>query len=199
MEVSPGAAGSNDASIIREKMAFTFGSNRMSLSASLPTTVTRPDGCTARFISRFISPLAYVAHPPAMAWASFDAPGWLRWAGVGLGGVVIASVHWVLGNLGRNVSETVLTKESHELVTSGPYRWIRHPLYTTGIALFVALGLIAANWFILLWAAAALVAIRLAVIPREERELRARFGRAYDDLVSRTGAMWPRAGINREK
>ena len=125
--------------------------------------------------------------------------GWMRWAGVGLGVVVIASVHWVLGNLGRNVSETVLTKESHELVTSGPYRWIRHPLYTTGIALFVALGLIAANWFILLWAAAALVAIRLAVIPREERELRARFGRAYDDLVSRTGAMWPRAGINREK
>ena len=108
----------------------------------------------------FISPLAYVAHPPAMAWASFDAPGWLRWAGVGLGVVVIASVHWVLGNLGRNVSETVLTKESHELVTSGPYRWIRHPLYTTGIALFVALGLIAANWFILLCAAAALVGIR---------------------------------------
>jgi hypothetical protein len=65
-----------------------------------------------------------------------------------------------LGNLGRNVSETVLTKESHELVTSGPYRWIRHPLYTTGIALFVALGLIAANWFILLCAAAALVGIR---------------------------------------
>ena len=107
----------------------------------------------------FISPLAYVAHPPVMAWASFDAPGWLR---------------WVLSNLGRNVSETVLTKESHELVTSGPYRWIRHPLYTTGIALFVALGLIAANWFILLCAAAALVGIRLAVIPREERELRAR-------------------------
>ncbi|HMJ84494.1 MAG TPA: isoprenylcysteine carboxylmethyltransferase family protein [Vicinamibacterales bacterium] len=147
----------------------------------------------------FISPLAYVAHPPVMAWASFEAPGWLRWAGVGLGVVVIASVHWVLSNLGRNVSETVLTKESHELVTSGPYRWIRHPLYTTGIALFVALGLIAANWFILLCAAAALVGIRLAVIPREERALRARFGAAYDDLVSRTGAMWPRAGASREK
>jgi protein-S-isoprenylcysteine O-methyltransferase Ste14 len=148
----------------------------------------------------FISPLAYVAHPPAMAWASFDAPGWLRWAGRRSRG----RRHRVraLGPqaiLAATVSETVLTKESHELVTSGPYRWIRHPLYTTGIALFVALGLIAANWFILLCAAAALVAIRLAVIPREERELRARFGRAYDDLVSRTGAMWPRAGINREK
>ena len=145
-----------------------------------------------------ISPLAYVAHPPAMAWASFDAPDWLRWTGVTLGVVVIASVHWVLGNLGRNVSETVLTKESHELVTTGPYRWIRHPLYTTGIALFLALGLIAANWFILLCAAAALVGILVIVIPREERELRARFGTAYDELVGRTGAMWPRIGGGRE-
>jgi protein-S-isoprenylcysteine O-methyltransferase Ste14 len=140
----------------------------------------------------FIGPLAYVAHPPAMAWASFDAPGWLRWTGVMLGLAVIASVHWVLNNLGRNVSETVLTKQSHELVTSGPYRWIRHPLYTTGVALFLALGLIAANWFILLCAAVALVGIRAGVIPREERELRARFGPAYDVLASRTGAMWPR-------
>jgi protein-S-isoprenylcysteine O-methyltransferase Ste14 len=145
-----------------------------------------------------ISPLAYVAHPPAMAWASFAAPEWLRWTGVALGVAVVASVHWVLSNLGRNVSETVLTKESHELVVTGPYRWIRHPLYTTGTALFLALGLIAANWFILLCAAAALAGILLVVIPREERELRARFGAAYDDLVSRTGAMWPRLGGTRE-
>jgi protein-S-isoprenylcysteine O-methyltransferase Ste14 len=39
---------------------------------------------------------------------------------------------WVFSALGRNVSETVLTKGDHELVTAGPYRWIRHPLYTTG-------------------------------------------------------------------
>ena len=89
-------------------------------------------------------------------------------------------------------AKPLLTKADHELVTSGPYQWIRHPLYTTGIALFLALGLIAANWFILLCATVALVAIRLAVIPREERALCERFGAGYKQYMSRTGAMWPK-------
>src|SRR5262245_64004213 len=80
--------------------------------------------------------LLSVLNPGWMAWSSFDAPGWLRWTGVGLGACVVPSVHWVLNALGSNVSETILTKDRHELVTAaGPYRWIRHPLYTTGIAL----------------------------------------------------------------
>jgi protein-S-isoprenylcysteine O-methyltransferase Ste14 len=127
-----------------------------------------------------------------MAWSAFDAPLSLRWSGVALGLMVLCSVHWVLSNLGRNVSETVLTKADHELVTSGPYQWIRHPLYTTGIGLFIALGLVAANWFILLCAAIAWLGIRLAVIPREERALCERFGTAYERYMSRTGAMWPK-------
>ena len=142
----------------------------------------------------FGGPLVYVINPSWMAWSSFDAPLWLRWAGVTLGLCVLCSVHWVLRNLGRNVSETVLTKIDHEMVTSGPYRWIRHPLYTTGILLFLALGLIAANWFILLSAAVALVGIRTVVIPREERALCARFGAGYEQYIARTGAMWPRYG-----
>jgi protein-S-isoprenylcysteine O-methyltransferase Ste14 len=142
----------------------------------------------------FGAPILYILNPRWMAWASFEAPLWLRWLGVGLGICVVLLVHWVLGTLGRNVSETVLTKPQHELVTGGPYRWIRHPLYTTGITLFVALGLIAANWFILLFALLALLAIRLVVVPLEERELLARFGAEYEHYRRCTGAMWPRLG-----
>ena len=140
----------------------------------------------------FGGPFLYFINPSWMAWSSFDAPLWLRWAGVALGVLVLCSVHWVLRNLGRNVSETVLTKADHELVTSGPYQWIRHPLYTTGIGLFLAIGLTAANWFILLCAAIALVGIRMAVIPREERALCDRFGASYEQYIARTGAMWPK-------
>lgn len=135
---------------------------------------------------------AYIVHPGWMGWASIGLPEWSRWLGAGLGLGTVPAVHWVLGSLGSNVSETVLTKPRHELVQHGPYRWIRHPLYTTGVALFVALGLIAANGFILLFAGLALVSIRLVVVPREERELLARFGPAYEDYVRRTGAMLPR-------
>lgn len=102
------------------------------------------------------------------------------------------SVYWVLSNLAENVSETVLTKQRHRLVTTGPYRWVRHPLYTVGIALFASIGLMAASWFILLWAAVASIAIRVVVIPREEAHLIGTFGDDYRRYRRRTGAMWPR-------
>jgi len=139
--------------------------------------------------------VVYIMNPGWMAWSSFNAPEWVRWTGVALGACVVLSVHWVLNALGSNVSETVLTKDRHELVTrAGPYRWIRHPLYTTGIALFVAVGLMAANWFVLGLASIALLAIRTVVVPREERELIARFGSGYEEYRRRTGAMAPRVG-----
>jgi protein-S-isoprenylcysteine O-methyltransferase Ste14 len=136
--------------------------------------------------------VAYIISPASMAWSSIALPWWLRWLGVGLGGLAVFGAHWVLSNLGRNVSETVLTKQEHELVTTGPYRWIRHPLYTTGITLFVALGLMAANWFVLAFALIALLTIRVIVVPLEEGALIERFGAEYQNYMRRTGAMFPR-------
>jgi protein-S-isoprenylcysteine O-methyltransferase Ste14 len=104
----------------------------------------------------------------------------------------VPAAHWVFTSLGRNVSETVLTKSHHELVTSGPYRWIRHPLYTTGIALFLAIGLIAASWFILLFGLITVASIQIVVIPIEERELLTKFGQEYRHYMQRTGRLLPR-------
>lgn len=140
----------------------------------------------------FGSVVLYLINPAWMAWAALDAPQTLRWFGVGLGLLTVPCVHWVLSSLGSNVSETVLTKNDHALVQHGPYRWVRHPLYTTGIALFVALGLLAANAFILCMAALALVAIRTVVIPPEEAALHERFGPQYTAYMQHTGALWPR-------
>ena len=136
--------------------------------------------------------LAYILSPRWMAWSSYGGPEWLRWLGVALGFAAIVSARWVLRAIGANVSETILTKSSHQLVTHGPYRWIRHPLYTTGVLLFIALGLIAANWFVLTFALIALLSIRFVVVPMEERELIGRFGAAYQEYRRGTGAMSPR-------
>ena len=165
-------------------------------SGTIPRSREAPSLIAGRLLVAlplFGGSVAYLMNPDWMAWSSFGAPEGLRWAGVVLGACVVPAVHWVLTALGSNVSETVLTKARHELVTSaGPYRWIRHPLYTTGIALFVAVGLMAANWFILGMAAIALIAIRTVVVPREERALIARFGAGYEEYRQRTGAMTPR-------
>ena len=136
--------------------------------------------------------IAYIVNPAWVTWGSIDLPAWLRWIGVVLGVAVIPGVHWVLSSLGKNVSETVLTKTDHQLVKHGPYRWVRHPLYTTGITLLFALGLMTASWFLLTLAAIALVLIRLVVVPIEERELTRRFGTRYTTYMSHSGAMLPR-------
>lgn len=135
--------------------------------------------------------VVYLASPSWMEWASLTLPLWARWTGVALGLLVVPSAYWVLTALGTNVSETVLTKPQHRLVTTGPYRWVRHPLYTVGIALFLAIALMAANWFILLWAVVALIAVRLVVIPREEAQLVARFGDDYRRYRRGTGSLLP--------
>lgn len=140
----------------------------------------------------FGSVVLCILRPGWMAWGSFDAPAGVRWAGAILGGLTIPAVHWVLRTLGRNVSETVLTKRNHELVTTGPYRWIRHPLYTTGLALFLALGLMAGSWFVLLACGIVLGLLTQVVIPREEQALIAKFGGRYREHMERTGRLVPR-------
>lgn len=140
----------------------------------------------------FGSVLAYLLSPGSMAWASIALPSPFRWLGVVLGLVVVPAVYWVLSTIGSNVSETVLTKEDHQLVTSGPYRWVRHPLYVVGIGVFVSIGLMAANAFILGWTVVALISVRYVVVPREESALVAKFGDEYRLYQARTGALLPK-------
>ena len=140
----------------------------------------------------FLSILAYLINPRWMAWAELSAPAWVRWAGVVIGLLTVPGAYWVFTSIGRNVSETVLTKPDHELVTRGPYRWIRHPLYTNGIALLLAIGLMAANWFILGFTLIGSLAIRFAVVPIEERELADKFGDQYREYMTSTGRFLPR-------
>lgn len=98
----------------------------------------------------------------------------------------------MVSSLGRNISETVLTKEDHELVTKGPYRWVRHPLYTAGTLLLIGAALTAANALLGALTALAAVLIRLVVVPHEEARLIETFGDAYRDYRRRTGTLLPR-------
>lgn len=135
--------------------------------------------------------LLYLADPRWMAWASLSIPSWFRWIGVALGIAVIPLFHWVLGTFSANRSETASADQPRRLVTSGPYRWVRHPMYAVAIALSWSLGLMAANWFILSWTMVVLIAVLLVVVPREEARLLERFGAEYLRYRSETGSFLP--------
>lgn len=135
--------------------------------------------------------IAYLIDPRAMAWSAVFLPVWARCAGVGLATAGAALLIWTFHTLGPNLTDTVVTRGAHTLVTHGPYRWIRHPLYTATLLTVVGNSLTAANWFLL--AGGALVFVLMVIrTSREEKFLVARFGDAYREYMARTGRFLPR-------
>jgi len=140
----------------------------------------------------YLGMVAYVVKPRWMDWSALPLSATFRWVGVVVGLATLPLLYWVLSSLGRNISETFLTKDEHQLVTHGPYRWVRHPLYSVATIAFLALGLVAANAFILVMAAVVFAALALLVVPKEEAQLVEKFGGAYRAYQGRTGGLLPR-------
>ena len=140
----------------------------------------------------FGSMLLTVLAPDLMRWAAVELSSWLRWLGAGMALACLPLLWWVFSNIGDNISETVLTKSNHQLVMSGPYRWVRHPLYSVALLMFFSLGLMAASWLVMLYSALGALIFRLVVIPKEEVRLIQAFGEEYRAYQSQTGAMVPR-------
>ena len=135
--------------------------------------------------------VAFVLNPAWMAWSSVPLPVALRWAGVAVGLPTVALGIWTFRTIGRNITDTVVTRREHVLVTSGPYRFVRHPFYVTTALALVANSLTPANWFIALTGAAAL-ALMVIRTTTEEAKLVERFGDDYRRYMARTGRFLPR-------
>lgn len=108
-----------------------------------------------------------------------------------MGLLSVFGVYWLFSNIGNNITATSATRKEHKLVTSGPYRWIRHPLYTFGLMLFVALGLMADNWFIMILGGLTFLVMVIRT-PKEEAGLIEKFGDEYLNYMRTTGAFLPK-------
>jgi protein-S-isoprenylcysteine O-methyltransferase Ste14 len=135
--------------------------------------------------------VAFVINPEWMRWSQVALPSWVRWLGVGLGTCAGALLVWVFRSLGDNITDTVVTRRRHTLVTHGPYRWVRHPLYTATAMAVTANALVTANWALALGGASTfgLLVLRTGI---EERKLLERFGSDYAEYMGRTGRFLPR-------
>ena len=141
----------------------------------------------------WIAVLAWMINPAWMAWSSLALPMWLRWMGVLSLLCGSALLVWTFRTLGRNLTDTVVTREKHTLVVHGPYFWIRHPLYSSAALVILAVSLIASNWFFFALGVGVL-AILIMRTRTEELNLVARFGDSYQRYMDRTGRFLPRFG-----
>lgn len=139
----------------------------------------------------FIGSIAWMINPQWMAWSSVPIPVGLRWCGfvlVGLWGILLV---WTFRSLGKNLTDTVVTRKEHSLVTTGPYRYVRHPFYLAFLLAIFGGCLVTANWFLLL---AGLVPFGFLVARTriEEQKLIERFGDQYRQYMAKTGRFLPR-------
>lgn len=137
--------------------------------------------------------ILYAINPTWMRFFVVPFRAWLRWLGAGLAIVSPPLLVWVHATLGRHWSTNLQFKESHTLITAGPYRWIRHPMYTALFSFFAGLGLLSANGLILGLVVVAVVVIG-ARIPKEEAMMVAQFGDVYQTYMQHTGRLLPHLG-----
>lgn len=136
--------------------------------------------------------LSWLLWPEPIRFASFPLPDSLRWLGFALMLTGVALVFWVNRTLGRNFSATLALQDDHRLILEGPYRYVRHPMYSSFIVLILGMLLLSANWLVgglPLFAVLLVMAIRT---PREEAMLLDRFGEEYRRYMERTRRYLPR-------
>lgn len=119
----------------------------------------------------------------------------LGWVGLAVALAGLGWAAWARYCLGANWSSAVMLKQSHELVTRGPYRWMWHPIYT-GIATgTIGTALVIGEWRALVALAGVLTAHGIKA-RQEESWLKREFGAAFEAHRRRTGMFLPR--FNRE-
>lgn len=162
----------------------------------------RREGRTAEGVSLFLRffvgiplilcILVYLFRPQILAWASIPLGRISRGTGATVFAISLALLIWVQNALGKNFSTDLRIRSGHTLVTWGPYRYVRHPMYTALLLTFMGMGLLTANWFIGGAGIVVLIVIMVSRTPKEEAMMLATFGENYKRYAGSTGRYLPR-------
>ncbi len=158
--------------ILRRESLASRASHIVPLAAAVVLLV--PSALPGGFLSGRILPATYLDF----------------WTGVAMLAAGLAFTVWARVNLGSNWSGTVTVKSGHELVRTGPYAWVRHPIYTGLLLAFAGCAVARGDWRGLLALAVAFAALwrKLRI---EERWLEQTFGQAYTEYRMEVPALIP--------
>lgn len=140
----------------------------------------------------FLGVFVYIVRPQFLAWAELPLPPWLQWLGAALGMVSLPLLAWTQQALGSDFSTTLHVRREHRLVTSGPYYYVRHPMYAALFLSMAAILLLTRNWLVGGVPLVGLCVVVFLRVEREERVMIEKFGDAYRDYVKHTGRFLPR-------
>lgn len=123
---------------------------------------------------------------------SFSLPARVRWLGAGLIFAGNLLFIWSHRALGRNWSPLLEIRRGHTLITEGPYRFIRHPMYAAIFLIGIGVSLLSANWIVALSYMLPMTNMYLVRISDEEKMMAEQFGNEYKEYMRNTGRLIPK-------
>lgn len=137
--------------------------------------------------------LALGLYAAGFPWFDYPVPlpPWLRWIGVAAMVACAPLSQWTYHALGAHFSKKLELRDDHLLIRSGPYRFVRHPMYATLFLCATATCLISANGIVIA-SAVAVAIVFLLRMRKEEAMLAERFGDEYREYRRQTWALVPK-------
>ncbi|SFJ19442.1 protein-S-isoprenylcysteine O-methyltransferase [Thermoflavimicrobium dichotomicum] len=142
-------------------------------------------------VGMLVIPLIYV-FTPLLSFADYQLPSWAGWIGVVVSFVALWLFWRSHSDLGRNWSPTLELRKGHQLITSGVYKYVRHPMYAASLMWGVAQVLLLHNWIAGWSPLLSLMLMYFLRVSREEQMMLDQFGEEYQSYMNRTGRIIPR-------
>ncbi|WP_086996850.1 protein-S-isoprenylcysteine O-methyltransferase [Rhizobium sullae] len=151
---------------------------------------TEKIGLASALLGLAIAPGFYVATGMPEA-ADYPARAWA----VAVGAVLFATAMWVFRRthkeLGRNWSITLEIRDQHQLICSGPYAFVRHPMYTSFLLMALGQAFLLSNWVVGLAGLTGFAILFFLRVDKEERMMLEIFGPQYRAYMDRTTRIIP--------
>jgi len=146
-------------------------------------------------LGMFVIPMLFL-FSSWLDFANFSLPAWLSLLAVISGGIVFLLAIWLLwrthADLAENFAPGVALRENHQLVTTGVFSRMRHPMYSAHLLWSLAQALLLHNWiagFSMIITQKFLLIYR---IPKEESRLEDEYGETYRAYAQKTWRFFPK-------
>ena len=143
-------------------------------------------------VSLSLVPIYVYYFAPFLDRFSLIRPPWIGWIGDALLAAAVALFIWSHRSLGTNWTARVDVARGQHLITTGAYRWVRHPMYASFFLMSVALLIATANPLVALPFGMSITMMYVDRVGAEERIMAHEFGEPYTEYLSRTGRLFPR-------
>ena len=165
---------------IKEKLKTAGG--EVGKSMMILTAIITVIGCVGLIL--------YLLSPPWWTWTHLPLGEFVQWIGIVVSTIPISYLIWVHRHLDKQWSIALEIQEDHKLITTGPYRRVRHPMYlgvfvyTIGLC-FISLDILVTIFFVFtIW-------VNYRRIPSEEQMMIDQFGDEYLEYMKRSGRLIP--------